>query len=96
MCSGDNPNASGNSTAWAWRNCRAVFACATTFGWQGCSRLGPGVVLRAYRLDGVYTRLIVSHCGEANCIKAAVTLYVSSLDLFTSLLHLLGFTNNNQ
>ena len=34
--------------------------------------------------------------GETNYIMATVTLYVSIFNLFTSLLHLLGFTNGNE
>jgi modulator of FtsH protease len=35
------------------------------------------------------------HGGETNYIMATVTLYVSIFNLFTSLLHLLGFANRN-
>ena len=35
------------------------------------------------------------HGGETNYIMATVTLYVSIFNLFTSLLHLLGFMNGN-
>ena len=35
------------------------------------------------------------HGGETNYIMATVTLYVSIFNLFTSLLHLLGFMNND-
>ncbi len=36
------------------------------------------------------------HGGETNYIMATVTLYVSIFNLFTSLLHLLGFMNSNE
>ncbi len=35
------------------------------------------------------------HGGETNYIMATVTLYVSIFNLFTSLLHLLGFMNGD-
>ena len=38
----------------------------------------------------------IIHGGETNYIMATVTLYVSIFNLFTSLLHLLGFTNSNE
>ena len=34
--------------------------------------------------------------GEANYIMATVTLYVAIFNLFTSLLHLLGFAGDNE
>lgn len=37
----------------------------------------------------------IIHGGETNYIMATVTLYVSIYNLFTSLLHLLGFMNND-
>lgn len=37
----------------------------------------------------------IIHGGETNYIMATVTLYVSIFNLFTSLLHLLGFTNGD-
>ena len=37
----------------------------------------------------------IIHGGETNYIMATVTLYVSIFNLFTSLLHLLGFANSN-
>ncbi len=36
------------------------------------------------------------HGGETNYIMATVTLYVSIFNLFTSLLHLLGFMNSEE
>jgi len=36
------------------------------------------------------------HGGETNYIMATVTLYVSIFNLFTSLLHLLGFMNSGE
>jgi modulator of FtsH protease len=38
----------------------------------------------------------IIHGGESNYIMATVTLYVSIFNLFTSLLHLLGFMNSNE
>jgi len=38
----------------------------------------------------------IIHGGETNYIMATVTLYVSIYNLFTSLLHLLGFTSSNE
>ena len=38
----------------------------------------------------------IIHGGETNYVMATVTLYVSIFNLFTSLLHLLGFTNSNE
>jgi modulator of FtsH protease len=35
------------------------------------------------------------HGGETNYISATVTLYVSIYNLFTSLLHILGFMNDD-
>ena len=38
----------------------------------------------------------IIHGGETNYIMATVTLYVSIFNLFTSLLHLLGFMNGEE
>lgn len=38
----------------------------------------------------------IIHGGETNYIMATVTLFVSIFNLFTSLLHLLGFMNSNE
>lgn len=38
----------------------------------------------------------IIHGGETNYVLATVTLFVSIFNLFTSLLHLLGFTNSNE
>lgn len=38
----------------------------------------------------------IIHGGETNYITATVTLYVSIFNLFTCLLHLLGFMNGEQ
>ncbi len=38
----------------------------------------------------------IIHGGETNYIMATVTLYVSIFNLFTSLLHLLGFMNGDE
>ena len=38
----------------------------------------------------------IIHGGETNYIMATVTLYVSIFNLFTSLLHLLGFMNSEE
>ena len=43
----------------------------------------------------LYETSNIIHGGETNYIMATVTLYVSIFNLFTSLLHLLGFTNSN-
>lgn len=44
----------------------------------------------------LYETSQIIHGGETNYILATVTLYVSIFNLFTSLLHLLGFFNNNE
>ena len=44
----------------------------------------------------LYQTSQIIHGGETNYIMATVTLYVSIFNLFTSLLHLLGFTNSNE
>jgi modulator of FtsH protease len=44
----------------------------------------------------LYQTSQIIHGGETNYIMATVTLYVSVYNLFTSLLHLLGFTNSNE
>ena len=43
----------------------------------------------------LYQTSEIIHGGETNYIMATVTLYVSIFNLFTSLLHLLGFTSSN-
>ena len=43
----------------------------------------------------LYETSNIMHGGETNYIMATVTLYVSIFNLFTSLLHLLGFANGN-
>ena len=43
----------------------------------------------------LYETSNIIHGGETNYIMATVTLYVSIFNLFTSLLHLVGFANNN-
>ena len=43
----------------------------------------------------LYQTSEIIHGGETNYIMATVTLYVSIFNLFTSLLHLLGFTSGN-
>src|SRR3990172_274448 len=43
----------------------------------------------------LYETSNIIHGGETNYIMATVTLYVSIFNLFTSLLHLLGFANSN-
>ncbi|NOZ37286.1 MAG: Bax inhibitor-1/YccA family protein [Gammaproteobacteria bacterium] len=43
----------------------------------------------------LYETSNIIHGGETNYIMATVTLYVSIFNLFTSLLHLLGFMNSN-
>ena len=42
----------------------------------------------------LYETSNIIHGGETNYIMATVTLYVSIFNLFTSLLHLLGFMNS--
>ena len=44
----------------------------------------------------LYQTSSIIHGGETNYIMATVTLYVSIFNLFTSLLHLLGFINSNE
>lgn len=44
----------------------------------------------------LYQTSRIIHGGETNYIMATVTLYVSIYNLFTSLLHLLGFTNSGE
>ncbi len=44
----------------------------------------------------LYQTSSIIHGGETNYIMATVTLYVSIFNLFTSLLHLLGFMNSNE
>lgn len=44
----------------------------------------------------LYETSNIIHGGETNYIMATVTLYVAIFNLFTSLLHLLGFMNNNE
>lgn len=43
----------------------------------------------------LYETSNIIHGGETNYVMATVTLFVSIFNLFTSLLHLLGFMNNN-
>lgn len=43
----------------------------------------------------LYETSNIIHGGETNYVMATVTLFVSIFNLFTSLLHLLGFTHNN-
>jgi len=43
----------------------------------------------------LYETSNIIHGGETNYIMATVTLYVSIFNIFTSLLHLLGFMNGN-
>ena len=44
----------------------------------------------------LYETSNIIHGGETNYIMATVTLYVSIFNLFTSLLHLLGFTSRSE
>jgi modulator of FtsH protease len=44
----------------------------------------------------LYETSNIIHGGETNYIMATVTLYVSIFNLFTSLLHLLGFMNGDE
>ena len=44
----------------------------------------------------LYETSNIIHGGETNYIMATVTLYVSIFNLFTSLLHLLGFANRSE
>ncbi len=44
----------------------------------------------------LYQTSNIIHGGETNYIMATVTLYVSIFNLFTSLLHLIGFMNNDE
>lgn len=44
----------------------------------------------------LYETSNIIHGGETNYIMATVTLFVSIFNLFTSLLHLLGFVNSNE
>ena len=43
----------------------------------------------------LYQTSQIIHGGETNYVMATVTLFASIFNLFTSLLHLLGFTNSN-
>ena len=43
----------------------------------------------------LYETSNIIHGGETNYIMATVTLYVAIFNLFTSLLHLLGFMNSD-
>jgi len=43
----------------------------------------------------LYETSNIIHGGETNYVMATVTLYVSIYNLFTSLLHLLGFANSD-
>ncbi len=44
----------------------------------------------------LYETSNIIHGGETNYIMATATLYVSIFNLFTSLLHLLGFANSSE
>ena len=44
----------------------------------------------------LYQTSQIIHGGETNYVMATVTLFASIFNLFTSLLHLLGFTNSNE
>ncbi len=44
----------------------------------------------------LYETSNIIHGGETNYVLATVTLFVSIFNLFTSLLHLLGFSNSNE
>ena len=44
----------------------------------------------------LYQTSQIIYGGETNYVMATVTLFVSIFNLFTSLLHLLGFTNSNE
>ena len=44
----------------------------------------------------LYETSNIIHGGETNYIMATVTLYVSIFNLFTSLLHLIGFMNSDE
>ena len=44
----------------------------------------------------LYQTSAIIHGGETNYIMATVTLFVAIFNLFTSLLHLLGFMNSNE
>jgi modulator of FtsH protease len=44
----------------------------------------------------LYETSNIIHGGETNYVLATVTLFVSIFNLFTSLLHLLGFMNSNE
>lgn len=44
----------------------------------------------------LYETSNIIHGGETNYIMATVTLYVSIFNLFTSLLHLLGFMSGDE
>jgi modulator of FtsH protease len=43
----------------------------------------------------LYETSNILHGGETNYVMATVTLFVSIFNLFTSLLHLLGFSNSS-
>ena len=66
---------------------------AVFFGLHG---LSPAVsAMFVLLMSGLirYESSNIIHGGETNYIMATVTLYVSIFNLFTSLLHLLGFAN---
>jgi len=44
----------------------------------------------------LYETSNIIHGGETNYIMATVTLFVAIFNLFTSLLHLLGYANSNE
>ena len=44
----------------------------------------------------LYETSNIIHGGETNYVMATVTLFVSIFNLFTSLLHLLGFANSSE
>jgi modulator of FtsH protease len=44
----------------------------------------------------LYETSNIIHGGETNYVMATVTLFVAIFNLFTSLLHLLGFMNSSE
>ena len=70
---------------------------------NAANRMRPRVVVRwAQNADSLlmsglilYETSNIIHGGETNYVMATVTLFVSIFNLFTSLLHLLGFANSS-
>ena len=66
---------------------------AVVFGMSGLSVVVSAMFVLLMAGLILYQTSAMIHGGETNYIMATVTLYVSIFNLFTSLLHLLGFMN---